>query len=85
MKHVKFQVPRQTQCEPGPGLADRERGRRVSRDQSTEESPDTNTPTLHIVKNNNKNCDQDASHAGQSVGRNGRRLTEKCTMRVYFE
>ena len=25
MKHVKFQVPRQSQCEPGPGLAERER------------------------------------------------------------
>ena len=74
MKHVKFQVPRQSQCEPGPGLADRER-EEASAETSRQRRVLPDTPTLHIVKNNNS-CDQDASHAGQSVGRNGRRLSQ---------
>ena len=45
MKHVKFQVPRQSQCEPGPGLADRERGGE-SAETSRQRRVLPDTPTL---------------------------------------
>ena len=74
MKHVKFQVPRQGQYEPVP--ADREREGEQQRPVDRGESFLTHEWSTTRTREQSNNRSQDASHAGQSVGRNGRRLLQ---------